>query len=114
MDELETLLAQAEQEIRRGVLLMSVLAVLKKTQYGYSLIQALDAKGITIEGNTLYPMLRRLEKQGLLKSEWQVETNKPRKYYLVTEKGTLLLESLKDTWKQTVSTMHLLLEGKAQ
>lgn len=58
-------------EFRRGTLIMVVLAQLNKPMYGYSLVKELEGKGISIEGNTLYPLLRRLESQGLLKSEWE-------------------------------------------
>ena len=72
-------------EFRRGTLIMVVLAQLNKPMYGYSLVKELEGKGISIEGNTLYPLLRRLESQGLLKSEWETEATKPRKYYIITE-----------------------------
>ena len=69
-------------EFRRGTLIMVVLAQLNKPMYGYSLVKELEGKGIPIEGNTLYPLLRRLESQGLLKSEWETDAAKPRKYYI--------------------------------
>ena len=77
-------------EFRRGTLIMVVLAQLNKPMYGYSLVKELEGKGISIEGNTLYPLLRRLESQGLLKSEWETGAAKPRKYYIITEDGKLV------------------------
>ena len=63
--------------------------------YGYSLVKELEGKGIPIEGNTLYPLLRRLESQGLLKSEWETDAAKPRKYYIITEDGKLVYKKIK-------------------
>ena len=83
-------------EFRRGTLIMVVLAQLNKPMYGYSLVKELEGKGISIEGNTLYPLLRRLESQGLLKSEWETEATKPRKYYIITEDGKLVSKKIKD------------------
>ena len=73
-------------EFRRGTLIMVVLAQLNKPMYGYSLVKELEGKGISIEGNTLYPLLRRLESQGLLKSEWETEATKPKTYEIRHEK----------------------------
>ena len=64
--------------------------------YGYLLVKELEEKGISIEGNTLYPLLRRLESQGLLKSEWETEETKPRKYYIITEDGKLVYKKIKE------------------
>ena len=87
-------------EFRRGTLIMVVLAQLNKPMYGYSLVKELEGKGISIEGNTLYPLLRRLESQGLLKSEWETEATKPRKYYIITEDGKLVYKKIKEHWKK--------------
>ena len=82
-------------EFRRGTLIMVVLAQLNKPMYGYSLIKELEGKGISIEGNTLYPLLRLLDSQGLFKSvqeteEWETDETIPRKYYIITEDGKLV------------------------
>ena len=105
MNQIDQIIQQNEHELRRGVLVLSVLISLKNPQYGYSLIQLLEAKGIQIEGNTLYPLLRRLEKQTLLKSSWDIESTKPRKYYVITHNGEIVLEALKKTWLITVKKM---------
>ena len=93
-------------EFRRGTLIMVVLAQLNKPMYGYSLVKELEGKGISIEGNTLYPLLRRLESQGLLKSEWETEATKPRKYYIITEDGKLVYKKIKEHWIYAV-TKHM-------
>ena len=99
-------------EFRRGTLIMVVLAQLNKPMYGYSLIKELEGKGISIEGNTLYPLLRRLESQGLLQSEWDMSEGKPRKYYVRTAKGTLINEKLRDYWIETVVNISTLMKGE--
>ena len=111
METINDIILQTQQELRRGTLVISVLASLKDAQYGYSLIQHLEQKGISIEGNTLYPLLRRLEKQTLLESKWDVDSSKPRKYYVVTKNGILVLEALQQTWLETVKKMNDLLGG---
>ena len=93
-------------EFRRGTLIMVVLAQLNKPMYGYSLIKELEGKGISIEGNTLYPLLRRLESQGLLKSEWETDETKPRKYYIKMENW--FIKKLKHTGKNFPSQLMLL------
>ncbi|MBW5397961.1 PadR family transcriptional regulator, partial [Brachyspira pilosicoli] len=73
----DDLISSLVQELRRGTLIMVVLSQLKNEEYGYSLISKLKENSITIESNTLYPLLRRLENQGLLKSEWKTNEEKP-------------------------------------
>ena len=97
-------------EFRRGTLIMVVLAQLNKPMYGYSLVKELEGKGISIEGNTLYPLLRRLESQGLLKSEWETEATKPRKYYIITEDGKLVYRKIKEHWKKFSQSINVLME----
>ena len=75
-------------ELRRGTLTLSVLSQMKEPKYGYALVQSLEEKGVFIDPNTLYPLLRRLEGQGLLESKWETGGTKPRKYYRRTEYGT--------------------------
>ena len=77
-----------EQDLRKGVLVLAVLSQLRTSQYGYSLRQALAERGMPIEEGTLYPLLRRLEAQGLLESEWQVDGGPPRRYYVVSLAGS--------------------------
>src|SRR4029077_11250691 len=72
-----------ELELRRGVVVLATLSQLRTPRYGYELRQALAENGMPIEEGTLYPLLRRLEAQGLLKSEWKIEGASPRRYYLL-------------------------------
>lgn len=98
------------QEFRRGTLIMLVLSQLKKPMYGYNLVKILEEASIPIEGNTLYPLMRRLESQGLLKSEWETDGAKPRKYYVITEDGTIILERIKQYWMEFSASICKLLE----
>lgn len=99
-----------EQELRRGVVVLAVLSQLRTAQYGYSLRQALDARGMPIEEGTLYPLLRRLEAQGLLASEWKIEDGPPRRYYTLSREGRELYKNLTANWRGLVSTMSRLLD----
>lgn len=85
-------------ELRRGTLVLSVLSQLKNPKYGYSLAQDLAERNLSIDQGTLYPLLRRLEKQGLLSSDWSVEESRPRRYYVLSDKGRAVLESLRSEW----------------
>jgi DNA-binding PadR family transcriptional regulator len=106
--------AKLELELRRGALVLAVLSQLREMQYGYSLRQALAGRGMPIEEGTLYPLLRRLEGQGLLASEWKIEDGPPRRYYRLNDAGEALLAELTATWNALVGTMAGLLEGKAK
>ncbi|HLK26332.1 MAG TPA: PadR family transcriptional regulator [Caulobacteraceae bacterium] len=99
-----------ELELRRGVLVIATLSQLAAPQYGYSLRQALAAKGMPIEEGTLYPLLRRLEGQGLLESEWRIEDGPPRRYYWLSEAGRAAFARLAGEWRDLVATMDGLLE----
>jgi DNA-binding PadR family transcriptional regulator len=96
-------------ELRRGVIVLAVLSRLDQEQYGYSLIKSLAEAGLEIDQGTLYPLLRRLENQGLLQSAWRVETDRPRRYYVMNDEGRLLLPRLKEEWIAIVSIMDKLL-----
>lgn len=88
------------QELRRGSLVMIVLINLKTEEYGYSLVNKIQDAGIMIEQNTLYPLLRRLEKQELLMSSWDTSESRPRKYYKISENGLTILDSMITEWKR--------------
>jgi PadR family transcriptional regulator len=96
-------------ELRRGVIVLAVLSRLEQEQYGYSLIKSLADNGLEIDQGTLYPLLRRLESQGLLQSNWRVETDRPRRYYELSDEGRSLLPRLKDEWTGIVSIMKKML-----
>jgi len=101
--------AKLEQELRRGAVVIAVLSQLRTPQYGYSLRQALAERGMAIEEGTLYPLLRRLESQGLLASEWRIEDGPPRRYYVLNAAGTQLQKRLTASWRGLVETMDDLL-----
>ncbi len=88
-----------ELELRRGVVVLATLSQLRAPRYGYELRQALADKGMPIEEGTLYPLLRRLEAQGLLKSEWKIEDGPPRRYYALNADGRKLLKMLTQSWQ---------------
>ena len=107
----EELLSGFILEMRRGTIIMCVLAKLKERTYGYNLIADMAASGISIEANTLYPLLRRLYAQGLLASTWYTDGAKPRKYYVTTDLGKEILSALQKHWQGTVESMNKILEG---
>jgi PadR family transcriptional regulator PadR len=102
--------SKLETELRRGALVLATLSQLRSAQYGYSLRQALAEQGMPIEEGTLYPLLRRLEEQGLLASDWRIEDGPPRRYYKLNSKGTRLLADLTANWQTLVGTMNRLLK----
>ncbi|HOC20214.1 MAG: PadR family transcriptional regulator [Chloroflexi bacterium] len=96
-------------ELRRGTLILSVLSQLRERQYGYALKERLVEQGVEIDQGTLYPLLRRLEKQGLLDSEWDVSEARPRRYYVLSEQGREVLTIMVAEWQQLVSVMEQVL-----
>lgn len=112
-DTRESPVNKQELELRRGALVLAVLSQLRDAQYGYSLRQALADRGMPIEEGTLYPLLRRLEAQGLLASEWRIEDGPPRRYYRLNNAGEAMLAELTGIWNALAATMAgLLEEGK--
>ena len=97
-------------ELRRGILTICVLSKLNEPTYGYNLVEKLSRNGVSVEANTLYPMLRRMESQGLIQSTWNTESAKPRKYYSTTEDGRYTLELLKQHWYSIVQKTNIILE----
>jgi PadR family transcriptional regulator, regulatory protein PadR len=108
MEESE-LLENTILELRRGVIMLAVLGKLEKEQYGYSLLKMLSDQGLEVDQGTLYPLLRRLETQGLLQSTWKLEEARPRRYYVTSEMGSRLLPQLKQEWAGIVAMMDTLL-----
>jgi PadR family transcriptional regulator, regulatory protein PadR len=102
------------QELRRGTLVIGVLSQLHEPEYGYSLVQKLNDSGMIIDQGTLYPLLRRLEKQSLLESNWEVEDPRPRRYYQLSDSGREALEALKAEWNALVKTMNLMLSLESE
>ncbi|HEY4126735.1 MAG TPA: helix-turn-helix transcriptional regulator [Gammaproteobacteria bacterium] len=86
-------------ELRRGSLILAVLAELRTEQYGYTLRKALSGHGLEIDEGTLYPLLRRLETQGLLTSQWREEDKRKKRFYRLSPEGTQTLEQLSAEWR---------------
>ena len=97
-------------ELRRGTLILLVLNQLQEPKYGYNLVKELQEHGISIEANTLYPLMRRLESQGLLTSEWDTAETKPRKYYKITGDGACVLQKVKENWRSFSEHVNQLLD----
>lgn len=100
------ILENLSQELRRGTLVISVMATLRTPKYGYSLTQSLGEQGLNIEQNTLYPLLRRLEKLELLTSSWELTESRPRRYYQLSDLGIDILNTLVEQWRD----MNLVIE----
>ncbi|UDF14717.1 PadR family transcriptional regulator [Antiquaquibacter oligotrophicus] len=98
--EPDDLLAAHQQELRRGTVVLACLLRLTTPDYGYALLEELDRGGFAVDANTLYPLLRRLEKQGLLTSEWNTDEARPRKFYSTTPDGRALARDLLDDWSR--------------
>ena len=96
-------------ELRRGEIMLAVLSQLNVEQYGYSLLKLLSEQGLELDQGTLYPLLRRLESQGLLSSDWNTEGSRPRRYYVISPEGQELLPRLKEEWNRIVSMMERML-----
>ncbi|RDU38888.1 PadR family transcriptional regulator [Neobacillus piezotolerans] len=99
-------------ELRRGTLTLAVLSQLRTPQYGYSLVQLLEESGIPIDQSTLYPLLRRLEKQELVTSSWDTSESRPRKYYVLSDYGHELFLQLKSEWLKNTNELYSLLKGE--
>src|SRR3954469_13469290 len=111
---MSTLLNSLTTELRRGTLTLAVLSQLRTPQYGYSLVQLLEDSGISIEQSTLYPLLRRLEKQELVTSSWDRSESRPRKYYVLSEYGLEIFLKLKDEWIRNSKELYELLNGEEE
>lgn len=99
------------QELRRGVLVLATLSQLGEAKYGYSLINELAGQGLNIDQGTLYPLLRRLEADGLLQSRWNTEGSRPRRYYVISPAGAGLLQALSDEWRGLTTVLNKLLSN---
>jgi PadR family transcriptional regulator, regulatory protein PadR len=108
---MSSLLNSLTTELRRGTLTLAVLSQLRKPQYGYSLVQLLEQAGIHIDQSTLYPLLRRLEKQELVTSSWDTSESRPRKYYVLSDFGVETFLQLKKEWMENSNQLLELLKG---
>jgi PadR family transcriptional regulator PadR len=97
-------------ELRRGSLTLGVLARLRQERYGYTLRQALAADGLEMEESTLYPLLRRLEAQGLLVSEWRDEDKRKKRFYRLARDGEAMLARLLEEWRRISASLEKIIE----
>jgi DNA-binding PadR family transcriptional regulator len=105
---IQDIVTNLQQELRRGAIVLCVLSQLTSPKYGYALVESLEEKGIRIEPGTLYPLLRRLEKQELLSSEWETSGAKPRKYYVLSHTGNEVYRLLLNDWDDLQNTINKL------
>lgn len=106
-------LGSIETEMKRGFLQLLVLVVLEKEAYGYAMVRAFRELGYEIEENTLYPLLRRLEKRGLIRGKWELGEERPRKVYSINPAGREMRKGLMAIWeKQDEIIKHIIKENK--
>ena len=106
------LAAHLRQELRRGSLVVvCLLALRRQSDYGYALLKTLEDAGTTTDANTLYPLLRRLEKQGLLESEWITDEPRPRRFYRTTPAGAEVVDMLVQDWADIWASFRRFEEG---
>jgi PadR family transcriptional regulator, regulatory protein PadR len=99
-------------ELRRGCLVLAVLAALREEQCGYTLRKTMADQGLAIDEGTLYPLLRRLETQGLLASEWRQHDKRNKRFYRLTSDGTNILEQLLAEWRDIDSSIQAILDNQ--
>ena len=98
LQNINTHIDKLSAELRRGLIVLVVMSQLEEAEYGYSLLKKLETKGYSITQDTLYPLLRRLEKQGYLSSDWQVDESRPRRYYQLNSLGEAVFTALRTDW----------------
>ena len=99
-------------ELRRGSLVLAVLAALRSEQYGYTLRKALEEAGLDVDEGTLYPLLRRLESQGLLQSEWREEDKRNKRFYKLSSEGRLVFKQLLAEWDELATSVNGILKER--
>ena len=110
----EVLFENLRLELRRGCLVLAVLAQLRAEHYGYALPKALADRGMEIDENTLYPLLRRLESQGLLVSEWRETDKRNKRFYRLSADGELILDQLLEEWRSMHSSLTRIIAGQRE
>jgi PadR family transcriptional regulator PadR len=105
----ESLFENLRLELRRGCLILAVLGQLREEHYGYTLRKALAERGLAIEESTLYPLLRRLESQGLLVSQWREEDKRNKRFYRLSPEGAGVFDYLASEWKDMNAAMNNIL-----
>jgi len=103
-------LENLRSELRRGSLIVAVLAELRTEQYGYTLRKSLEEHGIAIDEGTLYPLLRRLETQGLLSSEWREQDKRKKRFYRLSPQGNVILTELLLDWESLSASLRAILQ----
>ena len=98
MSDFSEIIKNLQLELRKGTLVLAVLSQLHSKHYGYSLVEKLNEMGLGIDQNTLYPLLRRLDNQGLLEATWDTTESRPRKYYHLSAFGIEIYNALKDSY----------------
>jgi PadR family transcriptional regulator PadR len=109
---IEEIVEKLRLELRRGALPLAVLAQLREEHYGYSLRKQLNAKGLEIDEGTLYPLIRRLEKQGVLTSEWRFDDKRKKRYYRISDLGDQVLTLLTNEWRSLNASIDSILEAR--
>jgi len=107
-------LDKLKQELRRGILVLAVLMQLRQEHYGYSLRKSLSENGLDIDEGTLYPLVRRLEKQGLLVSEWREESKRKKRFYWLSDDGVTALHEMQNEWQALNINIENILKGVEQ
>ncbi len=107
---MDRIVAALGQELKRGSLVLGVLSRLEEEKYGYALIKELGDYGLQVDQSTLYPLLKRLEKQGLLESLWNLVESRPRKYYRITDLGREVYCRLQSEYLKMHESMTRLME----
>ncbi len=105
------ILSGGQQELRRGTVVLACLLLLRKPDYGYALLEELRELGFSVDANTLYPLLRRLEGQGMLVSEWNIQEARPRKFYRISADGERLAAELVADWGRIDASIRRLGQG---
>jgi len=111
MTAAESIFENLRLELRRGCLTLAVLAQLREEHYGYTLRKDLAERGLEIDESTLYPLLRRLETQGLLVSQWREEDKRNKRFYRLSPDGEHILARLLDEWNATNSSISRILDA---
>ena len=104
------ILENLRSELRRGSLIVAVLAQLRQEQYGYTLRKSLEENGISMDEDTLYPLLRRLESQGLLASEWREQDKRNKRFYRLSQQGEVILTQLLLDWENLSQSLRAILQ----
>ena len=107
----DEILSGGKQELRRGTVVLACLLLLREPGYGYALLDQLRDLGFSVDANTLYPLLRRLESQGLLVSEWNTQEARPRKFYRISPDGERLAAALLVDWARMDASLRRLARG---